>query len=111
MKKKSPTWVKPKTGLKPYTDPKNSPLEPQKSKTTPKLSLIQNERIIENENCSTTCVDFKTVFEPDTDSKTYPNRAPNIQKDLSKLKVRIMWSLENKSYSAKWVDVKNFIEP
>ena len=49
----------------------NSPLGPQKVKNDPNIKLKSNARVegnIENESCSTTWVDPKTVFE------LYPNQ-------------------------------------
>ena len=46
-----------KTFLKPYHNPKNSPLGPQKVKNNPKIESNSNVRVegnIENESCSTT---------------------------------------------------------
>ena len=66
----STTWVDPKTVFKPYTDPKNSPLGPQKVKNDPKIESKLNvwiEGNIENEGCSTTLLDPKTVAEPYSD--------------------------------------------
>ena len=57
---------RPKISFEPYPDPKNSPLGPQKVKDDPKIKSKSNVRIegnTENEGCSTTWVDPKTVFE------------------------------------------------
>ena len=48
---------RPETVVKPYLNPKNSPLGPQKFKNDPKTkskSKVRIERNIENESCSTT---------------------------------------------------------
>ena len=64
----STTWVDQKTVIEPYPDPKNSLLEPQNvKKMTTKIKSKSNVRIegdIENESCSTTWVDPKTVLNP-----------------------------------------------
>ena len=61
----------PKTVFWPYRNPKNSPLGPPKVKNDSKIKSKLNARIEkkpkENESCSTTWVDPKTVFE------LYPN--------------------------------------
>ena len=52
--------------VSPYHDPKNRPLGTQKVKNDPEIkskSKVRIERNIENESCSTTLVDPKTVFE------------------------------------------------
>ena len=54
---------------------KNSPLGPQKFKKKTKIkskSKVIFKEIIENERCSTTWVDFKTIFEPYPDFKNSP---------------------------------------
>ena len=66
----STTYVDPKTVVEPYSNPKNSPLGPQKVKNYPKIKSKSNARIERNkanESYSTTWVESKTVFEP------YPN--------------------------------------
>ena len=58
--------------MEPYSDPQTSPLWPQKDKNDPKIKSNSNVRIqgiIENESCSTTLVDQKTVFEPHIEPK------------------------------------------
>ena len=53
----STTYVDPKTVVEPYSNPKNSPLGPQKVKNDPKIkskSNVKTEGNIENESCSTT---------------------------------------------------------
>ena len=111
----STTWVDPITFFEPFPNPENSPLEPKKSKMTPKLSenqmsglkktkkmkvfqlhewtqkqfcnttptpkIIwapkspkwpQNQVNIENESCSTTWGDPKSVYEPYANPKNSP---------------------------------------
>ena len=61
------SWEDPKTVVKPYFDHKTNPLGPQKDKNDPKIKSNFNvtiNGIIENENCSTTWVEPKTLFEP-----------------------------------------------
>ena len=68
----STTWVDPKTDVEPYSNPKNSPLAPQKVKNDPKIkskSDVRIERNIENESYSTTWSDPQTGFEPYTNPK------------------------------------------
>ena len=43
----STTWVDPKTVFKPYHDPKNCPLWPEKVKMTPTLSWNQKSELKE----------------------------------------------------------------
>ena len=53
----STTCVHPKTDVKPYPNPKNSPLGPQKVKSDPKIkskSKVRIEGTIENKRYSTT---------------------------------------------------------
>ena len=52
----------PKTVFEPNIDHKNSPIGPQKAKIKSK-SNVRIEGNTENESCSTTWVDPKTVFE------------------------------------------------
>ena len=61
----------------PFPNPnsKNCPLGPQKFKNDPKIKSKVNVRIErneENENCSTTRVDPKTVVEPYPSNKNAP---------------------------------------
>ena len=65
----------PQNSFEPYPNPKNSPLGSQKFKNDPKINSKSNVRIYrnrENESCSTTCVDLKTVFKPYPDPKNSP---------------------------------------
>ena len=51
--------------------PQNQPIRAQKDKNAPKIQPNSNftiQGIIENESCSTTWVDHKTVVEPDPKS-------------------------------------------
>ena len=53
----STTWVDPQTVFEPCSNPKNSPLGPQKVKNDPKIRSKSSVRIevnIVNESCSTT---------------------------------------------------------
>ena len=56
---------RPQNSFEPNTDPKNSPLVPQKVKIDPKIksnSKVRIERTTENKSCSPTRVDPKIVF-------------------------------------------------
>ena len=56
---------RPQKVVQPFLNPKNSPLGPPKIKNDPKIKSKSNVRIegnIENESCSTTKVDPKTLF-------------------------------------------------
>ena len=67
-------WT-PKQFLNPHIGAKNSPIVPQKVKDAPQLKSKLNVRIegnMENESCSTTLVDLKTVFEPYPNHKNSP---------------------------------------
>ena len=65
----------PQNRFKPHIQPKNSPLEPQKVKKDPRIKTkykVGIEEMIENENCLTTWVQPKTVFESFPDIKNSP---------------------------------------
>ena len=65
----------PQNSCRTLPQPKNSPLGPQILKKDPKIkskSKVRIEGTIENESCSTTCVDPKTVVDPYSDHKTSP---------------------------------------
>ena len=58
---------RPQTVFEPFHNPKNKLLGPQKVKDDPKIkskSNVRIERNKEDESCSTTYVDPKTVVEP-----------------------------------------------
>ena len=64
--------------------PKNSLLGPQKVKNDPKIKSKSNVRIegnIENESCSTTWIDPKTVFEPFYSPKNSPLGPQKVEND------------------------------
>ena len=64
---------RPQNSFRTLPQPKNSPLGPQKVKNDPKIKSKSNFRIewnIENESCSTTCVDPETVVKPYTNLQT-----------------------------------------
>ena len=83
---------RPKNCFRTYPNPKNSPLGPKKLKITTKLSQksnVRHEGNIENESCSTKCVDPKTVFEPYPNPKNSPlgpQKVKNSHKIMSKSK-------------------------
>ena len=86
---------KPQNSCQTLLQPKISPLGPQKVKNDPKIKSKSNVRIkgnIDNESCSTTWVDPKTVFGP----FPYPKKSID----------RIERNKENESYSTTWVDSK-----
>ena len=70
----------------------------------PKIKTNSNVRIqgeMENENCSTTCVEPKTVFEPPIEPKNSPIGLLKVKKNPPiKLKsnVRIEGNKENENY-------------
>merc|ERR1712236_775 len=79
---------RPQNSFKTLPRPNNSLLGPQKVKNDPKLKSKSNVRIqgnIENESCSTTLVDPKTVVEPYSDHKTSP-LGPQKEKNDPKIK-------------------------
>ena len=95
-----------------YTPTPFNLLGPQKFKNAPKIRSKSNVRIDRNkenketENCSTTWVDHKTVFElyPNPkNSQLGPKKVKMTPKIKSKSKVRIEENIENKSYSTSWV--------
>ena len=69
--------------IEPFSNPNHSPLGPQNVKNYPKIKSKLNVKIegnIENESCSTTWVDPKTIVEPYPNPKKQPIRAPKRQK-------------------------------
>ena len=94
---------RPKSNFEPYPNPKNSQLGPQKkSKKDPKIKSKSNDRIegnIENESCSTTWVDPKTVIEPYSDRQISLLGPQKTKKTTIKIKsilnVRIQGIIEN----------------
>ena len=78
---------------------------PQKVKNYPKIRSKSNVRIegnIENESCSTTQIDPRTVFKPypnPNKSPLLPHNVKNDRKIRSKSNVRIERNKENESYS------------
>ena len=68
----------PKNSCRTLTISKSSPLGSQKVKNGPKIkskSNVRIERNIENESCSTTLVDLKTVFKHFPNPQKTPIRA------------------------------------
>ena len=85
----STIWVDPKTVIEPYSDPKNSPLGPQKVKNDPKIkskskSKVRIEGTIENKSFSTTWVDPKIVFQPNFDPEISPLGPQKVKKTPKK---------------------------
>ena len=96
-----------------YSDSESSPLGPHRNKNDPKIKSKSNFRIqtdknhpkirtnsnfkiqgiIENESCSTTCVDPKTVFE----SHIKPKYSPLGPKKVKNYPVRNEGNKDNKS--------------
>ena len=72
----------------PFANPKNSLLGPQKVKSYPKIKSKVNfrfERNKENESCLTTCLDPKTIIEPQKEPIKY-KMTPKLSKNqISKL--------------------------
>jgi len=87
--------------FEPFPDPKYSLLWPKKIKNDPKIKSKSNviiERNKENESCSTTLVDPKTVFELYPNPKNSllgPQKVKNDPKIKSKSNVRIDRNKEN----------------
>ena len=108
----------------PFPNPKNSPLWPQKVKKLPQKvknypkieskSNVRIERNKENESCSTTWVDPKSVVEPYPSLKNSPlgpQKVKNDPKIESKSNVEIERNKENESSSTTWVDPKSMLNP
>ena len=99
---------RPKNSIWALTDPKISPLGPQKIENDPKIkskSKVTIEVNIENKSCSTTWVDPKTFFEPYPGPKNSPlgsQKLKNDPKTKSKLKFRIEQNLENKNFLTRY---------
>ena len=97
--------------------PQKYPIWAPKSQKWPKNRSKSNVRIegnIENENCSTTRVDPKTVFEPYPDPKNSPFGPKTVKNDSkikAKLKSQSEVNMENKSSSTTSVDPKTVFEP
>ena len=108
----STTWVVLKTVVAPYSNPKISPLGPQKVKNDPKVkskSNVRIERNKEDESCSTTWVDFKIVEDAYPNSKSSPlgpQKVKNDPKVKSKSNIRI-----ERNKGTIWVDPKTDIKP
>ena len=66
--------------FEPYSNPKNTPLGPQKFKNDPKIksnSKVRIEGIIENGSCLTRWVDLKMIFDlklNPPNSRKWPNK-------------------------------------
>ena len=76
--------VEPKTVVKPYSNPKDSPLGTQKVKNDPKNESKSNigiEGTLENKSCYSRWVDPKTVFEQYPDSKCSPLGPQKVKND------------------------------
>ena len=70
--------------VKPYPNPKNSQLGPQKVKNDPKIKSKSNVRIegnIENESCLTAWLDPKKVVEPYSNPKISPLGPQKVKND------------------------------
>ena len=85
---------------------------------TPKFNQNQmlelKKKNKENESCSTTWADRKTVFEPFPNPKNSPlgpQKVKNDPKIESKSNVRIERNKKNESYSTTCVDPKLVVEP
>ena len=66
---------RPQNSCRTFLRPQNQPIRAPKDKNDPKIrsnSNITMQGIIENEHCSTTGVDPKTVFEPHIEAKNSP---------------------------------------
>ena len=136
----STTWIDPKTVTEPFSNTKNSLLRPQKvnylsrqfwtlpkpqkypirvpkRKNDTKIESKANVRIegnIENESCSTTWLDPKTVFEPfhsPKNSPLGPQKVKNDPKIKQKSNVRIERNKENESCSTTLVVPKTVFGP
>ena len=102
-----------------WTQPhyKNSPLGPQKVKNSHNIKSKSNSRFegnIENESCSITWVDPKTVLKPYSNPQTSPlgpQKDNNNPRSKSNSNVRIEGIIENESCSTTWVDPKTVVEP
>ena len=76
--------------------------------------MVRIERNIENESCSNTWVDPKTVGESYPNPKNSPLGPQNVKnypKIKSKPNVRIEGNIVNESCSNTWVDPKTVFEP
>ena len=100
-----------------HPNPENGPLGPQKVKNDPKIKSnwkVRIERIIEN--CSTTWIHSKTVFERYTDPNDYPldrqkvKRDPKIEQFLNlTLTPKISYLSPKKTIKTKmWVKSKSY---
>ena len=100
-----------------HTQPPKRPIMAPKSQKWPQNKSKSNVRIegnIENESCSITWVDSKTVFEPFPNPKKSPLGPQKVKSDpkiKSKSNVRIKRNKENESCSTTWVDPKSVVEP
>ena len=108
---------RPQNGFWTFNNPKNSPLGPQKVKNDPRIkskSNVRFERNKEDESCSNTWVDHKTVFEPYPNPRIAhlgPKKMNNDPEIKTKSKARIEENIENKSWSTTWLDYKTVFEP
>ena len=71
-------------------------LDPQKNKNDPQNSNlnVRIQGIIDNESCSTTILDPKTVFEP-TSTPKVAHSVPQKPKKTPKLKLQLKTSISN----------------
>ena len=77
-------------------------------------SNVKIEENMENESCSTTWVNEKTVVKPYSGSQTSPlgpKKYKNDPKIKSNSNVRIQGIIENESFSTTWVDPKTVFKP
>ena len=84
--------------VEPYSNPKNSQLGPQEVKYYPKIkskSKVRIERNIENEICSTTWVDSKTVVKPYLKIANQGTKSQKLPQNYLKTNIRIDQNIQN----------------